>query len=55
MLSDNGGTRTGALSVSLAGPDGRILGGGVAGVLLAASPVQVGSFSSLSPLYLIIY
>lgn len=41
MLSDNGGTRTGALSVSLAGPDGRILGGGVAGVLLAASPVQV--------------
>lgn len=41
MLSDNDGTRTGGLSVSLAGPDGRILGGGVAGVLLAASPVQV--------------
>ncbi|KAL4570503.1 hypothetical protein LXL04_026159 [Taraxacum kok-saghyz] len=34
------------LSVSLAGSDGRVLGGGVAGMLVAASPVQVivGSF-----------
>ncbi|KNA16163.1 hypothetical protein SOVF_091570 [Spinacia oleracea] len=47
-LSDGGGprSRAGGLSVSLAGPDGRVLGGGVAGVLIAASPVQVvvGSF-----------
>lgn len=48
MLSDCGGqrSRTGGLSVSLAGPDGRVVGGGVAGLLTAASPVQVvvGSF-----------
>ncbi|TXG59251.1 hypothetical protein EZV62_013824 [Acer yangbiense] len=43
LLSENGGqrSRTGGLSVSLAGPDGRVLGGGVAGLLTAASPVQV--------------
>ncbi|KAK1282773.1 hypothetical protein QJS10_CPB22g01510 [Acorus calamus] len=48
LLSESGGqrSRTGGLSVSLAGPDGRVLGGGVAGLLTAASPVQVvvGSF-----------
>lgn len=48
LLTENGGTRsrTGGLSVSLASPDGRVLGGGVAGLLMAASPVQVvvGSF-----------
>ncbi|KAJ6799875.1 AT-hook motif nuclear-localized protein 10-like [Iris pallida] len=48
LLSEIGGqrSRTGGLSVSLAGPDGRVLGGGVAGQLTAASPVQVvvGSF-----------
>ncbi|KAA8514740.1 hypothetical protein F0562_017919 [Nyssa sinensis] len=48
LLSEIGGqrSRTGGLSVSLAGPDGRVLGGCVAGVLTAASPVQVivGSF-----------
>lgn len=33
--------RLGGLSVSLSGPDGRVLGGGVAGPLIAASPVQV--------------
>ncbi|GMH23175.1 hypothetical protein Nepgr_025018 [Nepenthes gracilis] len=39
-------SRTGGLSVSLAGPDGRVIGGGVAGLLTAASPIQivVGSF-----------
>ncbi|KAG0456321.1 hypothetical protein HPP92_024109 [Vanilla planifolia] len=39
-------SRTGGISVSLAGPDGRVVGGGVAGLLLAASPIQVvvGSF-----------
>lgn len=46
--SENGGikSRTGGLSVSLAGPDGRVIGGGVAGLLMAASPIQVvlGSF-----------
>jgi len=50
LLSENGGHRshTGGLSVSLAGPDGRVLGGGVAGLLTAASPVQivVGSFNT---------
>ncbi|CAI0413942.1 unnamed protein product [Linum tenue] len=43
-----GGTRSrsGGMSVSLASPDGRVLGGGVAGLLVAAGPVQVvvGSF-----------
>ncbi|KAL7170354.1 hypothetical protein ACSBR2_035259 [Camellia fascicularis] len=47
-VSENGGvrSRTGGLSVSLAGPDGRVIGGGVAGLLMAASPIQivVGSF-----------
>ncbi|MCO5595285.1 hypothetical protein L7F22_049326 [Adiantum nelumboides] len=44
---DNGiCSRTGGLSVSLAGSDGRVVGGGVAGLLMAAGPVQVvvGSF-----------
>ncbi|XP_010419555.1 PREDICTED: AT-hook motif nuclear-localized protein 7-like isoform X2 [Camelina sativa] len=38
--------RSGGMSVSLAGPDGRVVGGGVAGLLIAASPIQVvvGSF-----------
>lgn len=42
--------RTGGLSVSLAGPDGRVIGGSIAGMLMAASPVQVvvGSFLCLS-------
>ncbi|XP_010422177.1 PREDICTED: AT-hook motif nuclear-localized protein 1 [Camelina sativa] len=48
MPNDSGGTRsrTGGMSVSLASPDGRVVGGGVAGLLVAASPVQVvvGSF-----------
>ncbi|XP_015575064.2 AT-hook motif nuclear-localized protein 13 isoform X2 [Ricinus communis] len=48
LLSENNGnrSRSGGLSVSLAGSDGRVLGGGVAGMLMAASPVQVivGSF-----------
>lgn len=34
--------RIGGLSVSLAGPDGRVIGGTVAGILTAATPVQVG-------------
>ncbi|XP_038679687.1 AT-hook motif nuclear-localized protein 8-like [Tripterygium wilfordii] len=48
LLSESNGSRSrnGGLSVSLAGPDGRVLGGGVAGMLMAATPVQVivGSF-----------
>ncbi|CAK8560996.1 unnamed protein product [Lathyrus sativus] len=48
MPTDNQGTRSraGGMSVSLASPDGRVVGGGVAGVLIAATPVQVvvGSF-----------
>ncbi|CAA2968818.1 Hypothetical predicted protein [Olea europaea subsp. europaea] len=46
--SETGGMRhrTGGMSISLASPDGRVVGGGVAGLLVAASPVQivVGSF-----------
>lgn len=43
LLTESAGTRsrTGGLSVSLAGPDGRVIGGGVAGLLMAATPVQV--------------
>ncbi|KAM1172774.1 hypothetical protein ACFXTH_022974 [Malus domestica] len=48
LFSENNGnrSRSGGLSVSLAGSDGQVLGGGVAGMLMAASPVQVivGSF-----------
>lgn len=46
LLSESSGqrSRTGGLSVSLSGPDGRVLGGGVAGLLTAASPVQVHFF-----------
>lgn len=45
-VNDNGGvrSRTGGLSVSLAGPDGRVVGGGIAGLLTAASPIQVRVF-----------
>lgn len=50
MHMESGGTRsrTGGMSVSLAGSDGRVMGGGVAGMLIAAAPVQVviGSFSA---------
>ncbi|KAK4848998.1 hypothetical protein QYF36_019579 [Acer negundo] len=48
LLTSNGGSRnrSGGLSVSLASPDGRVIGGGVGGMLIAASNVQVivGSF-----------
>ncbi|XP_015083800.1 AT-hook motif nuclear-localized protein 1-like [Solanum pennellii] len=48
MPSETGGmrNRSGGMSVSLASPDGRVVGGGVAGLLVAAGPVQivVGSF-----------
>uniref|UniRef100_A0A5B7ALK8 AT-hook motif nuclear-localized protein n=1 Tax=Davidia involucrata TaxID=16924 RepID=A0A5B7ALK8_DAVIN len=49
LLPEIGGQRSrtgGWLNVTLAGPDGHVLGGGVAGLLIAASPVQVviGSF-----------
>ncbi|CAN1258689.1 AT-hook motif nuclear-localized protein 1 [Linum perenne] len=48
MPSESGGTRSrsGGMSVSLASPDGRVVGGGIAGLLIAASPVQV-CFSSI--------
>lgn len=43
MPSEIGGTksRSGGMSVSLAGSDGRVMGGGLAGMLIAAGPVQV--------------
>ncbi|KAL5994350.1 hypothetical protein ACLOJK_024399 [Asimina triloba] len=48
LLTDDGGSRnrTGGLSISLSSPDGRVIGGGVGGLLIAATPVQViaGSF-----------
>ncbi|KAM7259613.1 hypothetical protein ACFE04_015354 [Oxalis oulophora] len=48
MPTETAGTRSrsGGMSVSLASPDGRVIGGGVAGLLVAATPVQVvvGSF-----------
>ncbi|KAK4266827.1 hypothetical protein QN277_023696 [Acacia crassicarpa] len=48
FLSESGGSRnrSGALNVSLASPEGKIIGGGVCGMLIAACPVQVivGSF-----------
>ncbi|KAG0630675.1 hypothetical protein M758_1G195800 [Ceratodon purpureus] len=48
---DGAKSRTGSISVSLAGSDGRVFGGGVAGMLMAASPIQlvVGSFLLGSP------
>ncbi|CAN1308243.1 AT-hook motif nuclear-localized protein 1 [Linum perenne] len=48
MPTESQGTRnrSGGMSVSLASPDGRVVGGSVAGLLIAATPVQVvvGSF-----------
>ncbi|XP_072987442.1 AT-hook motif nuclear-localized protein 11-like isoform X1 [Typha latifolia] len=48
MMTEDGGSRsrTGGLSISLSSPDGRVIGGGVGGLLIAATPVQVvvGSF-----------
>jgi Plants and Prokaryotes Conserved (PCC) domain len=46
LLAQDGGTRsrTGGLSVALAGSDGRVLGGCVAGMLMASTPVQVYFF-----------
>ncbi|KAG4136992.1 hypothetical protein ERO13_D07G043550v2 [Gossypium hirsutum] len=48
MPTQNDGTksRSGGMSISLAGPNGHVLGGGLAGLLVAAGPVQlvVGSF-----------
>ena len=43
MPSDNAGarSRTGGMSVSLASSDGRVFGGGVVGLLVAASSIQV--------------
>ncbi|CAA7025173.1 unnamed protein product [Microthlaspi erraticum] len=44
-------SRTGGLTVCLSGPDGNVFGGSVAGLLIAASPVQivVGSFMPDGP------
>lgn len=45
MPTENQGSRSrsGGMSVSLASPDGRVVGGGVAGLLIAAGPVQVSN------------
>ncbi|XP_021717776.1 AT-hook motif nuclear-localized protein 8-like [Chenopodium quinoa] len=49
LLDGGSGPRSwsGGLTVSLKDPDGRILGGGVAGLLTAASPVQVAVFCNM--------
>lgn len=49
MLSEVPGkkSRTGGLSVALSGQDGSVLGGSVAGLLVAASPVQVSFLTGL--------
>jgi len=46
LSTDGGRQRFGSLSICLAAPDGRVIGGVVAGALKAATPVQVlvGSF-----------
>ena len=51
MPAESEGTRSrvGGMSVTLASPDGRVVGGGVAGCLVAGGPVQV-SIPHLSPL-----
>ncbi|PSR91496.1 AT-hook motif nuclear-localized protein [Actinidia chinensis var. chinensis] len=43
LVAESGGphNRTGGLSVSLCSPDGHVIGGGVGGMLMAGSPVQV--------------
>ncbi|XP_057512146.1 AT-hook motif nuclear-localized protein 5-like [Actinidia eriantha] len=43
LVAESGGPRirTGGLSVSLCSPDGHVIGGGVDGMLMAGSPVQV--------------
>ena len=46
---DNGGMKSifGNMNVSVAGPDGRVMGGELAGLLTAAAPVQVRYSSKL--------
>lgn len=43
-------TKTGGLSISLVGPDGRVVGGSVAGWITAANPIQV----SVNLLYILV-
>jgi hypothetical protein len=50
-MAEEGRGRSGGLSVSLAGPDGRVVGGVVAGMLRAASPIQVKADWTLVPIY----
>ncbi|KAH9610040.1 hypothetical protein KSS87_014263 [Heliosperma pusillum] len=42
-VSEAGGitSKTGGLSIAIAGPDGRVVGGSVAGWIIAANPIQV--------------
>lgn len=45
---DSNYSKIGGMSVSLAAPDGRVIGGSVAGILTAATPVQVGFWNPYS-------
>ena len=49
LMTDEGGSRSrsGGLSISLSSPDGRVIGGGVGGLLIAATPVQVYIINAL--------
>ena len=40
--------RSGGISISLVSPDGRVIGGAVGGMLIAASPVQVSICSPMT-------
>ena len=50
--NESGGAKgwCGGMSVSLAGPDGRVLGGGLSGMLVAAGPVQVSLIFPFFPI-----
>ncbi|KAG6763117.1 hypothetical protein POTOM_033652 [Populus tomentosa] len=55
--SETGGSnrKIGMLSISLAKPDGRVFGGGVAGSLIAAGPIQLVRFWEPHAIFVLIY
>ncbi|KAG6761797.1 hypothetical protein POTOM_035033 [Populus tomentosa] len=56
-FSETGGSnrKIGMLSISLAKPDGRVFGGGVAGSLIAAGPIQLVRFWEPHAMFVLIY
>jgi len=57
LPTENGSSRNrdGGLSISLLGSDGRLFGGAVGGPLVAASPVQVTTFTVLPYIIMLFY